>query len=67
MNKYREAIREMKDELVAFRREMHSFPEPSFKEFETTKRICRELDKIGVSYRLMEPTGICGEIKCTKA
>ena len=67
MNKYREAIREMKDELVAFRREMHSFPEPSFKEFETTKRICRELDKIGVSYRLMEPTGICGEIKGTKA
>ena len=49
MNKYREAIHEMKDELVAFRRELHSFPEPSLKEFATTDRICRELEarKVG--------------------
>ncbi len=66
MNKYREIIHRDMDALIAFRRELHSFPEPSLKEFETTGRICRELDKLGVSYRRMEPTGICGEIRGTK-
>ena len=66
MNKYREAIHEMMDEQIAFRRELHTHPESSLKEFETTKRICRELDKIGVPYRMMQPTGVCGEIKGTK-
>ena len=67
MNKYREQIRENMDELIAFRRELHRFPEPSLKEFETTNRICRELDKAGIAYRRMEPTGVTGDLKGTKA
>ena len=66
MNKYREMIHSEMDELLAFRRELHSFPEPSLKEFATTDRICRELDKAGIAYRRMQPTGVCGEIKGTK-
>ena len=66
MNKYREMIHDSMDELFAFRRELHSFPEPSLKEFATTDRICRELDKAGIAYKRMQPTGVCGEIKGTK-
>ena len=66
MNKYREMAHAMFDELVPFRRELHRFPEPSLKEFETTNRICRELDKAGIAYRRMQPTGVCGEVKGTK-
>ena len=67
MNKYRQMIHENMDELIAFRRELHTHPEPSLKEFETTDRICRELDKAGIAYKRMQPTGVMGEIKGTKA
>ena len=66
MNKYREAIHAKMDELVAFRRELHLHPEVSFKEFETTDRICRELDKAGISYYRLNPTGLYGDLKGTK-
>ena len=67
MNRYREQIHECMEELVAFRRELHRHPEPSLKAFETTNRICRELDRAGIAYRRMEPTGVVGELKGTKA
>ena len=67
MNRYREQIHACMDELVAFRRELHRHPEPSLKEFETTDRVCRELDRAGIAYRRMEPTGVVGELKGTKA
>ena len=66
MNKYRDYFHDHFDEVIAFRREMHRFPEPSLKEFETTERICRELDKEGIAYRKTEPTGVIGDIKGTK-
>ncbi len=66
MNKYREAIHNNIDELISFRHELHRHPEPSLKEFETTERICRELDKVGITYRKMQPTGISGDIRGTK-
>ena len=59
----RETIHSWMDELTAFRRELHRHPEPSLKEFETTDRICRELDRAGIPYRRMEPTGVVGELK----
>ena len=67
MNRYREQIHACMDELVAFRRELHRHPEPSLKEFETTDRVCRELDRAGIAYRRMEPTGVVGELKGTRA
>ena len=36
-------------------------------EFRTTDRVCEELDKMGVSYRRCEPTGVIAEIKGNKS
>ena len=49
--------------VVEMRRDFHMNPEPSFEEHRTTKRIAEELDKMGIPYRLFEPTGLIGEIK----
>lgn len=49
--------------MVERRREFHQYPEPSMHEVETTKRIARELDAMGIPYRLTEPTGLIAEIK----
>ena len=49
--------------VVEMRRDFHRHPEASFEEFRTTKRIAEELDKMGIPYRLFEPTGLVGEIK----
>lgn len=52
--------------LVAFRHEMHRFPEGSLQEFETTKRILRFLTDIGVPEHcvtLTKPTGLVVDIR----
>lgn len=59
---YRDTIHSYIDDLIAFRRELHRHPEPGLKEFETTDLICRELDKAGIAYRRMQPTGVAGQI-----
>lgn len=48
--------------MITFRRELHQHPELSMQEFETTKRIARELEKLGLDFKYMEPTGLVGEI-----
>lgn len=57
------AIKSHIDEMIAFRRELHSHPELPWQEMQTTKRIAEELDKIGITYRLTKPTGIIADIK----
>ena len=64
---YREEIHAFVDDLLAFRHELHRHPEPSLKEYKTTDRLCRELDKAQIPYRRMEPTGVAGELKGTKS
>ena len=54
------------EETIEYRRDIHRHPEPSMEEFRTTDRICEELDKLGVSYKRMKPTGVIAEIKGTK-
>lgn len=49
--------------MIAFRRDLHAHPELPWEEIRTTKRIAEELTKIGIEYRLTEPTGIIAEIK----
>lgn len=61
--KLKESVKKHHDAMVEFRRELHRHPELPWEEFETTKRIAEELDKIGVPYRLTEPTGVIAEIK----
>ncbi len=52
----------IKNKIVNFRRYLHMNPEISMNEFNTTKKLAEELDKVGVSYRLLEPTGLIAEI-----
>lgn len=47
-----------KSSLVSLRREFHSHPERSRQEWETAKRIERELDRLGVSHRRVGETGV---------
>ena len=63
MTNANELARSVKDYVIQYRRAVHQHPELSMKEFKTTDRICEELDKMGVSYKRMEPTGVLAEIK----
>lgn len=62
-NKIREIILKNESMMIDFRRKMHENPELSMKEFGTSKLIASFLDKVGISYRFANPTGIIGEIK----
>ncbi len=55
------------EDLITFRRELHRHPEPGLQEYITTDLICCELDKAGIAYKRMEPTGVSGELKGIKS
>lgn len=59
----REQANKYKDYTVKLRREFHAYPEPSLKEFETSKRIQRELNSLGIPYEIIGETGIVATIK----
>lgn len=50
--------------MVKLRREFHMNPELSFKEFETSKRIIEELEKMGVECKKVLDTGVVAVIRC---
>lgn len=54
--------REIEQEIISMRRELHQIPEESMKEYHTTDIICRNLDKIGIPYKRLSPTGVVGWI-----
>lgn len=58
----KESIKNNSEELTQLRRKLHSEPELSFEEFKTTEFICNYLDKLGISYRKTEPTGVIANI-----
>jgi amidohydrolase len=58
----KQSVSTNKEELTALRRKLHSEPELSFEEFKTTAFVCEYLDKLGISYRKTEPTGVIAEI-----
>ncbi len=55
-NKIKSLAKEIKDQVVGIRRHLHTFPELSFEEYETSKFIQRQLSEIGVEYQ----NGIAG-------
>ncbi|MDO5755198.1 MAG: amidohydrolase [Tissierellia bacterium] len=59
MKKYAE---EYKDYVKDWRRYFHAHPELSFEEFETTKTVAEELEKLGIPYEINEDTGGTGLI-----
>lgn len=59
----KEQAKKFKQYVVDMRREFHKYPEPSWQETETSKRIMRELDEMGVPYRSIAEFGVLGIIK----
>lgn len=62
----KEMAQAIQPEVVAFRRDLHQHPEPGFQEFRTTQKIAAVMDKLGIPYRLTEPTGLIAEIRGTQ-
>lgn len=57
-------IRDKLEELIDFRRILHANPEMGYQEYNTSKRICEKLDKIGIKYQSgLAKTGIVAEIE----
>jgi hypothetical protein len=54
------------EDIVTLRRHLHSHPELSFEEYETSAFIKRELDTLGVSYETLANTGVVALIKGDK-
>ena len=53
----------LQEYMAEIRHELHKYPELSMQEFETTNRIERELNKLGLQCRRFAPTGLMTEIK----
>lgn len=49
--------------VISLRRDFHRLPELSMKEFETSKRVCRELEEMGIPYSMAGETGVIAEIR----
>lgn len=54
--------REIRDYVVQLRKHFHKYPEISLMEFETSKKIKEELDKINVPYEEVANTGVIATI-----
>lgn len=52
-----------KDYIISLRREFHKHPEVGLKEYETSKRIEEELDKLNIPHKRIGATGVLGVIK----
>lgn len=52
----------IEQEVIELRRHFHMYPEPSLKEFETSRYICETLEKMGIAYRRAGETGVIAEI-----
>lgn len=66
MNEFLKKAEEIKEELVALRRDFHEHPEVGFEEYRTSAKIKEFLTKEGIPYVEVAKTGVCGIIKGTK-
>lgn len=53
-----ELAKKYHDYVISMRREFHQNPEASMEEYNTSKRIKEELEKMGVEYRGIAGTGV---------
>ncbi|MBS3681904.1 amidohydrolase [Ornithinibacillus massiliensis] len=58
----KKSILQYREELTALRRKLHSEPELSWEEYNTTNFVCDYLGQLGISYRRAEPTGVIATI-----
>ncbi|WP_231584364.1 amidohydrolase [Paenibacillus dauci] len=59
----KESIAASGEELIRLRRHLHSQPELSWEEVNTTAFVCSYLDELGIRYRKTTPTGVIAEIQ----
>lgn len=64
--KIKEAIQTYREELTELRRKLHSEPEVSWEEENTTAFICEYLENLGIPYRRTNPTGVIANIAGAK-
>lgn len=61
--KIKQAIGHYSEELTAIRRKLHSEPELSWEEYNTSAFVAQYLDVLGIANHKTNPTGVIGEIK----
>lgn len=61
-DKIKVEVKRNEEKMVAFRRDLHRNPELSWQEIRTTNRVVTELERMGIAYRRMEPTGVVAEL-----
>ena len=62
----KELVKENRDYVISLRRHFHQYPELSMEEYETSKKIKEELDKMGIEYISAANTGIIATINGDK-
>ena len=62
MNALREESQQLRDELIALRREFHRAPELGLREYHTAARIERELDRCGIPHERVGETAVVGHL-----
>ena len=58
MNALKEECQQLRDELIALRREFHRAPELGLHEYHTAARIERELDRCGIPHERVGETAV---------
>lgn len=61
-----EEIKQNAEEVIALRRYFHQYPEASLKEFETIKKIKKELTKLNIPFENVGETGVLATIEGKK-
>lgn len=56
-------IQENSEEMIQIRRKLHSEPELSWEEYQTSQFVYDYLTGLGIEARMTEPTGVIGELK----
>ena len=62
MNALKEECQQLRDELIALRREFHRAPELGLHEYHTAARIERELDRCGIPHERVGETAVAGHL-----
>ncbi|HHW91232.1 MAG TPA: amidohydrolase [Firmicutes bacterium] len=63
---FKELAQEVKEEVIAWRRDFHRHPEVSMKEFRTAERVEEELRKMGLEIRRHGDTAVIGILEGAK-
>ncbi len=68
LDKIKEQVEQVYEEVLAFRRDLHMHPELSEQEIRTEEKICSRLDALQIPYqRGVAGHGVCAVIRGTTA